>query len=259
MKHLCVVGNPIAHSKSPEIHRQFAAESGVQIDYQRKQIPLGEFATGVQALLDEGYSGFSVTVPFKEEAYTLADIRSARATLAGAANTLYLQEGKLHADNTDGPGLVADLQAKGIVLEGKSLLVFGAGGAAKGIIGPLLEAGVILKLANRTFEKAVRLADQFATYGDIQAVALAAPHTKTDIMINATSVGLTSTESPWDNVADALTQQTVCYDLVYSPQGPTEFMTWAQSHGAKTAYDGYGMLIEQAKLQFNLFTGVEIA
>lgn len=253
-----VVGHPVAHSKSPLIHRLFAEQTGQDMVYETLLAPLDGFAATVRQFFSQGGKGLNVTVPFKAEAYVLADHCAAQATQASAVNTLGLDaDGRLWGDNTDGVGLVRDLkEALGLTLCERRLLVLGAGGAACGILGPLLAEGPAgLIVANRTAAKAEALADRFRCLGPAHGCGLADLFGAGafDLILNATSASLSEAlpALPLGLVASA----TVCYDLAYGPE-PTAFMRWAREQGAARAEDGLGMLIEQAAVSFERWRGV---
>jgi shikimate dehydrogenase len=244
-----VLGNPIAHSKSPAIHAAFAAQTGQQLSYERIEVPLDAFAARVGELIAAGYLGFNVTVPFKEQAFALAQHCTPRARAAGAVNTLMSTPEGLLGDNTDGAGLVADLRRLGAPLTGARVLLLGAGGAARGVILPLREAGVLeLALCNRTPDKAQTLASEFgiAVQGPEPADA---PY---DVVINATSAGLAGALPPLP--AGAVAGQTFAYDMLYG-SAPTAFMQHCAALGARVA-DGLGMLVGQAAESFALWRGL---
>lgn len=258
--HYAVVGNPVAHSKSPEIHAAFARETGQDMDYVRLLAPLDGFGQTVEAFRAEGGRGVNVTVPFKLEAYDFADQVSQRARDAEAANCLRFDGERVHADNTDGVGLLRDIVHNlGVALGGKRILLLGAGGAAQGVIAPLLEfEPSILTIANRTVDKALKLAEIYRrkpaaaasvlsglSYGD-----LAGHHF--DIVINATSTSLQGEMPPLP--AAAFAAGALAYDMMYGPV-PTPFLAFAQARGARVA-DGLGMLVEQAAESFLLWRGV---
>jgi shikimate dehydrogenase len=249
-----VIGNPIAHSKSPEIHAQFAAQTGQELSYERLLAPLQGFKEAVRTFIANGGKGANVTVPFKLEAHALADQLTDRARLAGAVNTLKFEEGRILGDNTDGAGLVRDIvQNAGVALAGKRVLLLGAGGASRGALLPLLEQKPAeLVLANRTHAKAQELATQFSGYGKLVATEYAGLHGTFDVVINATSASLAADVPPLP--ASTLLPTTLAYDMMYGKQ-PTVFMEFAQRHGA-IARDGLGMLVEQAAEAFLLWRGV---
>lgn len=251
-----VIGNPIAHSKSPEIHARFAAQTGENLSYERLLAPLDGFAANVRAFIENGGRGLNVTVPFKLEAYEMTTGLTNRARIAGAVNTLLLGDAEIIGDNTDGVGLVADIvQNVGMSLSGKRLLLLGAGGAARGVLQPLIdEKPSELVVANRTLGKAHELTEIFSarTSVPISACAFSALQGKFDIVINATSAGLAD-EMP-DVPASIFGSGTLAYDMVYGKQ-PTRFLQFAAQHGA-TVRDGLGMLVEQAAESFFVWRGV---
>ena len=257
MDRYAVMGNPIAHSKSPRIHSLFAEQTGQALEYSAILVEPGNFATAVAEFRSEGGNGLNITVPFKEEAWALAGRRSDRAERAGAVNTLLLIEsGKHFGDNTDGAGLVRDLMANhGATLTGKKLLLVGAGGAARGVIAPLLsENPELLVIANRTPEKAVVLARNFCDLGHTEGSSLYELEGQGfDIIINATAASL-SGEVP-ALPASVVTTKSWCYDMMYADK-PTAFMEWATERGASRVMDGLGMLVEQAAESFFLWRGV---
>ncbi|MEB0046114.1 MULTISPECIES: shikimate dehydrogenase [unclassified Pseudomonas] len=256
MDHYVVFGNPIGHSKSPLIHRLFAEQTAQQLDYRTAMPPLDDFCGFAKAFFLKG-RGANVTVPFKEDAYRLADSLTARAQRAGAVNTLSKRaDGSLLGDNTDGAGLVRDLTVNaGFGLRGKRILLLGAGGAVRGALEPVLAqrpASVII--ANRTVEKAELLAELFADLGPVSARGFAGLHEPVDLIINATSASLSGDVPP---IASRLITpgKTVCYDMMYG-KVPTSFCRWASEHRAAVAMDGLGMLAEQAAEAFYLWRGV---
>jgi shikimate dehydrogenase len=255
-----VVGNPIAHSKSPEIHAAFARQTGHDIGYSKLLAPLDGFRSTLETFRAAGGKGINVTVPFKLEAFDLADEVSQRAKDAEAANCLRFDNGRIHADNTDGIGLTRDIGHNlGFRLAGKRVLLLGAGGAAQGVLAPLLEYEPrILTIANRTVEKALRLAETFR-HKTVAASSvlcgmgfgeLAGHHF--DLVINATSSSLLGELPPLP--ADAFAAGALAYDMMYGAT-PTPFLAFAAAHGAKTS-DGLGMLVEQAAESFLLWRGV---
>jgi shikimate dehydrogenase len=249
-----VIGNPVAHSLSPRIHSHFARATGESIEYGRLFIERTEFAAKAREFFDAGGRGANVTLPFKVEAYALANVRSERAELAGAANFLRQDRGALFADNTDGAGLVADLtQNLGIALRGSRILLVGAGGAARGVIGPLLQlAPAALVIANRTVERARALQEKFAALGNVQACALdTIPESGFDVVLNATS---TSTHGEALALPEGvLAGASLAYDMAYGPAARA-FVERARSSGTR-ASDGLGMLVEQAAESFFLWRG----
>lgn len=255
MKYYGVFGNPIAHSKSPLIHSLFAKQTKQQISYQPLLAPLDGFPAAVAEFFSSG-SGANVTVPFKEQAFALADQLSQRARRAKAVNTLIkLDNGNLLGDNTDGAGLVNDLLNNKVVLAGKNILILGAGGAVRGVLEPLLAQNPAeICVVNRTVEKAEQLAREFADLGSMTACGYDWIDAPVDIIINGTSASLSGDLPP---LADSLIQtgRTVCYDMMYG-KDTTVFNQWAQQQGAARTLDGLGMLVEQAAEAFYLWTGV---
>ena len=240
-----VFGHPIKHSRSPQLHQAFARQLGDALRYETRQPPVDDFAGGFRTFVaEEGGLGGNVTVPFKEEALRLADVVSERAQQAGAVNTLVVgKDGRLYGDNTDGIGLVRDLDRQGISLKGKRVLVLGAGGAVRGILGPFLERQpAALMVANRTAAKAQALAELFEDQGAIAGGGYSDVTGQWDIVLNGTSASLSGALPPLP--ANCLANGAVAYDMVYGAE-PTPFMAWATEHGA-TAIDGLGMLVEQA-------------
>lgn len=248
-----VVGNPIAHSKSPLIHAEFARQTNQDMAYERLLAPLDGFADTVEAFRQAGGKGANVTVPFKEQAFRYATRKTPRAEAAGAVNTLKFDADGALGDNTDGAGLVRDLTANlNQALSGKRILLMGAGGAARGVIGPLLaEHPAALVLANRTLEKAEQLAELFG--GKFAAVSFEAlAGLRFDVVINATAASLKGELPP---LPDALFNPgALAYDMMYGAETP--FMAWARRHDAAKISDGLGMLVEQAAESFSLWRGV---
>lgn len=251
-----VFGNPIAHSKSPDIHARFAAQTGQVLAYEKLLAPLDGFAASAQNFAAHGGQGANVTVPFKLDAFALATELTPRARLAGAVNTLRFDGQTILGDNTDGVGLVNDIvNNAGVPLTGKRILILGAGGAVRGVILPLLEQRPAqLVIANRTVAKAVELAQLFSTESTVPltACAFAELHEPFDVIINGTSAGLAD-EMP-DVPATIFKTGTLAYDMVYGKQ-PTRFLQFAAQHGALTR-DGLGMLVEQAAESFFLWRGI---
>jgi shikimate dehydrogenase len=251
-----VIGNPIAHSKSPFIHAAFARQTGEDLDYGRILGDPEDFAGDVRRFLAEGGRGLNVTVPFKEQAWVLADERAPRAELAGAVNTLIPQaDGRLRGDNTDGIGLVRDLaENQGFCFQDTRVLLLGAGGAARGVLLPLLETGLAeLFVANRTATKALELARLGAPYGAVTGGGFEAlVGERFDLIINATSAGLTDAVPEIPD--DCLAEEGWVYDMLYGDR-PTAFRRWGRAHGAARDLDGLGMLVEQAAESFWLWRG----
>lgn len=255
MKKFAVFGHPVAHSQSPFIHQEFAKQFGIDLRYERILSPLAGFRDCVSAFFADGGLGANVTLPFKEQAYTLSDELSERAKICGAVNTLHLREdNRIFGDNTDGEGLVIDLQRLNFIRPGEKILLIGAGGAARGALLPLLRAGCMVTITNRTLTKAQSLAEQFSAYGDVSAVAI----DKTDtagfsLIINATSSGV---DGGVPQIPVSLLNNTVaCYDMFYRT-GLTPFLQLAVDNGVVHYADGLGMLAGQAAFAFKLWHGV---
>ena len=256
----CVMGNPIAHSRSPWIHTRFAELTGQPVIYSRQLVDLNAFPEAVKELAAQGGKGCNITVPFKLEAANLATTKSERVTLAGAANTLTLHaDGTISADNTDGLGIVADITRNaGVQIAGRDVLLIGAGGAAAGVLGPLLrEKPRRIVIANRTVEKARHLADSHAAIAKETGTALAVSALDAltedfDIVINGTASSLAGAESPVP--ASVLRQGALAYDMMYGEKAQG-FLDWATRNGA-VARDGLGMLVEQAAESFAIWRGV---
>jgi shikimate dehydrogenase len=252
-----VMGNPISHSKSPVIHRLFAEQTGQDIVYEAILVDRDGFIAAVRLFQQEGGKGLNITVPFKQEAWVLVDQHSERAELAGAVNTIVLQaDGQLYGENTDGLGMVRDLvENHGISLTAKRILLLGAGGAARGVLGPVLEqhpASVFI--ANRTEERAIHLAQQFRSHGLVQGGGFDALGEESfDLIVNGTTASLEGEVPPIP--ASCIASRTCCYDMMYGRE-PTPFLDWAQEHGAAQTMDGLGMLVEQAAESFALWRGV---
>ena len=286
-----VVGNPISHSKSPLIHRAFAKQTGQDISYEAVLAPLDGFAATIQDLVNQGFKGANVTVPFKFEAFNLCDELTERAKSAGAANTLTFESGKIKGDNTDGVGLVNDIKinlkhvlqpqdrrglpqfAKPLKWQAKcegsspqnipakagysclkdaQILLLGAGGAAQGVLFPLLNAHPkSIIIANRTLAKAQQMAEKAGVAAKVSANTFESLQGKFDVIINATSTGLSDSKLP---ISDAIfAKNCLAYDMMYGRE--TAFMQQAKANGAQVA-DGLGMLVEQAAEAFFLWRGV---
>ena len=258
MDRYAIIGNPVAHSKSPLIQEAFARATGQRLRYERLLAPLDGFAATVQTFVEAHGLGLNVTIPFKLQAFALARERSARAQSARACNTLAWRGDHWFGDNTDGAGVVRDLTRNlGETIAGRHVLVLGAGGAARGIAGALLaERPLRLAIANRTHAKAIELAAQLERDGPISAAPLGSlSGQQFDIIINATSLGL-GTRVPaglWPHRLFAA--QALAYDLIYADHA-TPFLQWARDEGAARTADGLGMLIEQAAESFYLWRGV---
>ncbi len=251
-----VIGNPIAHSKSPMIHQAFARQTDQHMTYSQTLGCLTHFAEDVRVFIDAGGKGLNVTVPFKQQAFDLADTLSTQAEAAGAVNTLSVQaDGTLFGDNTDGVGLVRDLQHNhGIALADKHILLIGAGGAARGVLHPLLACQpASIRIANRNPDKAQALAQLVATPQVIGCGLSEIPAQPFDLLINATAASLQGQIPAIP--ASAVGADSQAYDMLYSPE-PTAFMRWASQQGARQVMDGLGMLVEQAAASFYQWRGV---
>ena len=252
----CVFGNPIGHSKSPLIHTAFARQTGQDLSYTTQLAPLDGFAASVAEFVAAGGRGANVTVPFKEEAFRLADRLTPRAELAGAVNTLSFTDTGIVGDNTDGAGLVRDITINlATALAGQRILLLGAGGAARGAIGPLLEAQPArLFIANRSADKATALAERFAARGPVSGGAYGELSGQSfDVVINATSASLGGELPPLP--AGLFAPGSLAYEMMYG-RGDTPFMAFARKEGAALLADGLGMLVEQAAEAFWLWRGV---
>lgn len=257
MDRYAVFGHPIRHSQSPRIHALFAAQTGQTLEYGAQDVPAERFEAALQEFFGAGGKGLNCTVPLKELAWRCAAKKSERAERARAVNTLAPQaDGTLFGDNTDGAGLLRDLSANlGVQLEKRRILVLGAGGAARGILQPLLQAKpACLFIANRTAEKANLLAEEFSALGPVSGGGFEALAGQSfDLVLNATAASLSGDLPPLPE--GLLLPDGVCYDLAYGQQ-PTPFVHWGETHGARLSVDGLGMLVEQAAEAFRLWRGV---
>ncbi len=260
--HFAVIGNPVKHSRSPSIHHLFAQQTGISLQYERLEAPIDQFESTVRHFFSQGGSGLNVTVPFKQLAWQLAcEHLSPRAKLAQAVNTLWMQNNSLHGCNTDGVGLVSDLARLGVICKGARILLIGAGGAARGVLGPLLETGCAqLRIVNRTEARAHALLDAWQeAYPDsgqqisTGGLADAKQPGGWDVVINASARSLSDTapQVPGGLYATGA----LAYDMMYSAL-PTPFMLQAQADGAQATSDGLGMLVGQAAESFYLWHGV---
>jgi shikimate dehydrogenase len=263
MDRYAVIGNPVEHSKSPLIHHMFAEQTSQQLEYGRVLAPLDAFVETVHAMQAQGYKGANVTVPFKLQAFQLATQLTERAHDAGAVNTLMFQGDQIIGDNTDGAGLVRDIQHNlGIPLQGKRVLLIGAGGAAEGVLHPILaQQPALLVVANRTLDKALAMVRKVEAQGEMLYVSVQAlafeelPGQAFDVVVNATSAGLTDSQLPLPPTMFA--PGSLAYDMMYGRETP--FMSFARTHGAAHVVDGLGMLIEQAAESFYLWRKVRPA
>ncbi len=252
-----LMGHPVGHSWSPFIHGMFAKQSGTTLSYKLFDVPPERFRAAALEFFTGGGRGLNVTVPHKRAAAELVNRMTGRAERAGAVNAIAMESGnELLGDNTDGAGLIADLVTNiGFELSGRRVLVLGAGGATRGVIAPLLQADTAsLVIANRTPERAVELASEFADLGRVTGCGFQdlAPE-PVDLMINATSASLTGEVPPIP--AELIGPRTLCYDMAYG-KDETSFTRWAKANGASMAQKGWGMLVEQAAESFNLWRGV---
>jgi len=259
LPHYAVIGNPIGHSRSPAIHQAFGQQLGIPLRYDTLLAPIDAFAPTVTRFFAEGGQGLNVTLPFKEQAWTLAAAHlSERARLAGAVNTLWMKDGRLHGCNTDGVGLLYDLVRLGHAPQGRRILLIGAGGASRGVVYPLLKAGCAsLRIVNRTASRAQELARHLAPLLPDLAPRLTAggldkAEGQWDIVINASSSSLGG-ESP-DLKGARYAAAALAYDMLYAAQ-PTAFMAEAQALGASKVADGLGMLVGQAAASFEIWHG----
>lgn len=262
MDKYAVVGNPINHSLSPDIHKLFAQQTNQDMEYKAFKFDENLFEQQILELMESGYKGINVTVPFKERAWAITDKLSPRAKDAGAVNTLIFQpDGLLAGDTTDGVGLTRDLISNNhILVQHRKILVLGAGGAVRGILGPLLaQKPDLLTIANRTVEKAKELVQLFAEnlasncelqYSSFEKTS----KQKYDVIINGTSAGLHNTVPAIPD--KVLGINSVCYDMMYNTRQHTAFVQWAMDRGALRQFDGLGMLVEQAAESFFIWRGV---
>ncbi|MGC9403911.1 shikimate dehydrogenase [Vibrio genomosp. F10] len=250
-----VFGNPITQSKSPFIHTLFARQTNQPLTYVSACPPKDGFKQAATLFFSEGGKGCNITAPFKEDAYQFADRLTERAQLAGAVNTLKkLDDGEIIGDNTDGEGLVQDLLQYQVPLKGARILLIGAGGAARGVIKPLLDQNPAeIIITNRTHAKAQQLADMFESYGNIKAINIGEVDESFDVIINSSSSGLTG-DLPAISPA-IFSPYSVVYDMVYG-SGKTKFNQWAAEHSVSATYDGLGMLVGQAAESFMLWRGL---
>lgn len=255
--HYGVVGDPIAHSRSPVIHKLFALQTNQRMQYDLYRAAPAQLEDTLRRFQREGGKGLNITLPNKAEAVRLVDHLTERAAIAGAVNTITFRDGEMWGDNTDGFGLVTDLVDNlRIGIEGGDILILGAGGATRGIVAPLLEQKPArIVIANRTISKAEALAEHFSALGPVEACRFSeAPQAGPwHLVINATSAGLRGEKPPFP--AEIIDRKTVAYDLSYA-LNPTPFSRWAKMHGAAKSVMGWGMLVEQAAESFRLWRGV---
>ncbi len=252
-----VMGYPVAHSRSPVIHRLFAVQTGQNLQYELLEVAPDRLESAITQFARTGGRGLNITLPYKSEVTRFVDDMSERASTAGAINTLVFKDKEIYGDNTDGVGLIRDLKENlEIELEGANILILGAGGSTRGILSPLLEEKPeSVVIANRTMDKATALAQIFSAQGPVTAVSFKNVRTppEFDLIINATSAGVKGETPPYPE--HAVSEKTVCYDLSYSMR-TTPFASWAKEQGAAQSYMGWGMLVEQAAESFYLWRGV---
>ena len=253
-KQFAVVGNPIEQSRSPELHHAFAAKTGIDLTYSKRLAPLDGFEANIQDFFAQGGIGMNVTVPFKEQAYVQCQVLTERARIAGAVNTLWMENGVLHGDNTDGQGLVEAIRALDWNLENTDILIIGAGGATRGVIYPLVQAGVKkIVIANRTLTRAEQLIVDLkdaVPQAELQAIALTDLAGDFDIIINATSASLSGDAL----ILPAALQFKHAYEMAYGK--PSTFLDQARARGVPSA-EGFGMLVGQAIESFSIWNGVK--
>jgi shikimate dehydrogenase len=257
MDRYAVFGHPIGHSRSPDIHARFAAQTRQAMEYRAIDVPAEQFENTLKAFIDEGGRGLNCTVPLKEIAFRATHILTDRARRSGAVNTLkILENGQLWGDNTDGVGLYRDLTRNlELKLKGKRILILGAGGATRGIVEPLLlEHPDSLCIANRTVERAEKIADDFSALGDLRAVGFdELAGSSFDLILNGTSASLSGALPPLPG--GLLAEGGSCYDLAYGKE-PTPFVLWGREQHAIISADGIGMLVEQAAEAFLIWRGI---
>jgi shikimate dehydrogenase len=253
-KQFAVVGNPIEQSRSPELHHAFATKTGIDLTYSKRLAPLDGFEANIQDFFAQGGIGMNVTVPFKEQAYAQCQVLTERARIAGAVNTLWMENGVLHGDNTDGQGLVEAIRALDWNLENTDILIIGAGGATRGVIYPLVQAGVKkIVIANRTLTRAEQLIVDLkdaVPQAELQAIALTDLAGDFDIIINATSASLSGDAL----ILPAALQFKHAYEMAYGK--PSTFLDQARARGVPSA-EGFGMLVGQAIESFSIWNGVK--
>lgn len=259
-KKLAVFGNPIAHSKSPVIHQAFGSQLGISVEYVAIMSTESTFKQDIRQFFADGAEGCNITVPFKQTAYAMSDKLTERAEQAGAVNTLYMRDGYLIGDNTDGFGFIMDLKHNSVSLRDKHILLVGAGGAARGVVSPILkEQPASLTIANRTKENAQALADLFCDKTSeipiyAQGLTLSGIQHNFDVVINSTAASMTGSVPALES--DKLSNLEVAYDMYYS-ETKTSFNSWMEEHfAAPKTIDGRGMLIEQAAEAFYVWTGM---
>jgi shikimate dehydrogenase len=252
-KKFAVVGNPIEHSRSPELHHAFAKKMGIPLSYTKRLAPLDGFITNIEEFFNQGGSGLNITVPFKEQAFQQCEVLTKRAKIAKAVNTLWMEDGQLHGDNTDGQGLVDAIQMLGWELQDSRILILGAGGATRGVIYPLVQAGAQkIVIANRTLARAEQLIKDLETAvpnTQLNALSLENISGDYDLIINATSASLSGDALV---LPKSLTFK-YAYEMAYGK--PSSFIDQAKARGIPTS-EGYGMLVGQAIESFSIWNGV---
>ncbi len=252
-----LVGHPVEHSRSPFIHTLFARQTGQRLTYELIDASPAAFETAVRGFGAAGGRGLNVTVPHKEAAFALVKEVTHAARVAGAVNTISIDGNRLRGDNTDGIGFIRDVTVnQGLDLVGRAVILFGAGGAARGIVGPLLaEKPAKLVIANRSRQRATELAAHFGNPPEIEVVEFdeLASQPAFDLLVNASSAGLKGEPTPFPG--SLVNAGSFCYDMVYS-RNDTPFVAWAHEHGAEHAVQGWGMLVEQAAESFRIWRGV---
>ena len=255
-KQFAVIGHPIEQSRSPELHHAFAQKTGIDLHYSKRLAPLDGFEANIKAFFAQGGSGMNVTVPFKEQAFAQCHVLTERAKIAKAVNTLWMQDGKLHGDNTDGQGLVDAIQALNWNLDNTALLIIGAGGATRGVVYPLVQAGVKkIVIANRTLARAEQLVADLkdaVPQATLAAVSLEHLSGEFDLVINATSASLSGDAL----VLPETLQFKYAYEMAYGK--PSSFLDQAKARGIPTS-EGYGMLVGQAIESFSIWNGIKPA
>jgi len=253
-KQFAVIGNPIEQSRSPELHHAFAQKMGLDLNYSKRLAPLDGFLANIQEFFSQGGIGLNVTVPFKEQAFAACAVLTERAKIAKAVNTLWMVDGQLHGDNTDGQGLVDAIRALDWSLEQTDVLIIGAGGATRGVIYPLVQAGVKkIVIANRTLARAEQLIADLKTavpQAELQAIGLEALEGQFDLVINATSASLSGDAL----ILPEALQFQHAYEMAYGK--PSTFLDQAKARGVPTS-EGYGMLVGQAIESFSIWNSVK--
>lgn len=253
-KQFAVIGNPIEQSRSPELHHAFAQKMGLDLNYSKRLAPLDGFLANIQEFFSQGGIGLNVTVPFKEQAFAACAVLTERAKIAKAVNTLWMVDGQLHGDNTDGQGLVDAIRALDWSLEQTDVLIIGAGGATRGVIYPLVQAGVKkIVIANRTLARAEQLVSDLKTavpQAELQAIGLDALEGQFDLVINATSASLSGDAL----ILPEALQFQYAYEMAYGK--PSTFLDQAKARGVPTS-EGYGMLVGQAIESFSIWNSVK--